>query len=105
MGLQHTRTSETRTGNVGGNVEALVGRSLAEIERELVLATLTRCGGNRTWAADMLGLPPLILRDKLLQYRRQDEAHARDVARREALLTVSDGPVLPTHVPSANYAM
>lgn len=105
MGLQDTRIVGTEMGTRGGNVEALVGRSLADIERELVLATLTRCGGNRTWAADMLGLPPLVLRDKLLQYRRQDEAHARDVARREALLTVSDGPVMPTHVPSANFAM
>ncbi|MBL8756220.1 MAG: sigma-54-dependent Fis family transcriptional regulator [Planctomycetes bacterium] len=37
-------------------VRALVGRKLADIEDELVRATLAHCGGNRTRTADMLGI-------------------------------------------------
>lgn len=87
-------------------LDAQVGRTLAEVERELVLATLTRCAGNRTWAADLLGLAPLALREKLLEYRRADEEVARTVARREATLMMdadlADGP-RPTHIPPARF--
>ena len=87
-------------------LDAQVGRTLAEVERELVLATLTRCAGNRTWAADLLGVTPLALREKLLEYRRADEETARTVARREATLMMdadlAEGP-RPTHIPPARY--
>ncbi len=45
-----------------------LGRSLADVERDLVLATLARCGGNRTYAADILGLTLADLRERLLAY-------------------------------------
>ncbi len=38
------------------------------MERDLVMATLARCGGNRTWAADILGLNLAELRQRLLSY-------------------------------------
>ena len=37
-------------------VAALVGRSLAEVEKELVARTLAHCGGNRTRTAEVLGI-------------------------------------------------
>jgi len=35
---------------------ALIGRPLAEVERELVARTLRHCGGNRTRTAELLGI-------------------------------------------------
>ncbi len=46
----------------------LVGLSVASVERDLILATLDRTGGNRTHAAAILGLSIRTIRDKLAQY-------------------------------------
>ena len=45
-----------------------VGHSLQSVERNLILSTLQCCGGNRTWAAEILGITLLELRDKLLRH-------------------------------------
>jgi DNA-binding NtrC family response regulator len=45
-----------------------MGQKLADVERQLILQTLTHCGGNRTWAADILGISIRTLRNKLQQY-------------------------------------
>ncbi len=50
------------------DIEPHVGRKLDDVERDLILGTLTRCGGNRTWAADILGISVRTLRNKMLQY-------------------------------------
>ncbi len=42
-----------------------VGTSLAEAERDLILRTLMRCNGNRTAAADVLGISVRTMRNKL----------------------------------------
>ncbi len=34
----------------------------------MILGTLARCGGNRTWAADILGISIRTLRNRLLSY-------------------------------------
>ena len=87
-------------------VDALVGRPLAEIERALVLATMARCGGNRTFAADLLGIDAQTLRDRLLDYNRAAESKTRAFERREAQLAADrhrgDGP-RPTYVPSPSH--
>jgi DNA-binding NtrC family response regulator len=49
-------------------VPMLIGSTVGEIERELVLQTLARCDGNRTHAARMLGLSVRTLRNKIRQY-------------------------------------
>jgi DNA-binding NtrC family response regulator len=49
-------------------VPLLIGSTLGEIERELVLHTLMRCHGNRTHAARMLGLSIRTLRNKIRLY-------------------------------------
>jgi DNA-binding NtrC family response regulator len=46
----------------------LVGRTLAEVERELILETLKHCLGNRTHAAHALGISIRTLRNKLNEY-------------------------------------
>lgn len=46
----------------------LVGRSVADVERGLILDTLSHCGGNRTHAARVLGISIRTLRNKLNEY-------------------------------------
>lgn len=46
-------------------IATLVGRPLAEIERELVQRTLQHCGGNRTRTAEVLGIGVRTLFNKL----------------------------------------
>ncbi len=50
-------------------VSALVGRRVEEVERDLILETLSHCLGNRTRAAEMLGISIRTLRNKLHEYR------------------------------------
>ena len=52
----------------------LVGRTVADVERDLILDTLDHCLGNRTHAANILGISIRTLRNKLNQY--QDEGHS-----------------------------
>ena len=47
---------------------ALVGRTVADVERELILETLKHCLGNRTHAANILGISIRTLRNKLNEY-------------------------------------
>ncbi|MBY0383111.1 MAG: helix-turn-helix domain-containing protein [Xanthobacteraceae bacterium] len=49
-------------------VSWLIGATVGEIERELVLQTLARCDGNRTHAARVLGVSVRTLRNKIRQY-------------------------------------
>ena len=58
----------------GNPVSALVGRRVEEVERELILETLGRCLGNRTRAAEILGISIRTLRNKLHEYRGQGVA-------------------------------
>jgi DNA-binding NtrC family response regulator len=46
----------------------LVGHTLAEVERDLILETLKHCLGNRTHAANILGISIRTLRNKLNEY-------------------------------------
>jgi two-component system, response regulator FlrC len=50
---------------------ALVGRTVADVERDLILDTLQHCLGNRTHAANILGISIRTLRNKLQQYRQE----------------------------------
>jgi len=50
---------------------ALVGRTVAEVERDLILQTLRHCGGNRTQAAEILGISVRTLRNKIRQYHEE----------------------------------
>lgn len=46
----------------------MVGRTVADVERELILDTLDHCLGNRTHASNILGISIRTLRNKLNQY-------------------------------------
>jgi len=46
----------------------LVGRTIADVERHLILDTLASCFGNRTHAARILGISIRTLRNKLNEY-------------------------------------
>ncbi|MBP2227729.1 DNA-binding NtrC family response regulator [Azospirillum agricola] len=52
----------------GGTLQGLIGRTVADVERDLILETLTHCLGNRTHAANILGISIRTLRNKLKQY-------------------------------------
>jgi two-component system response regulator FlrC len=46
----------------------LVGRTVSDVERDLIIDTLEHCLGNRTHAANILGISIRTLRNKLKQY-------------------------------------
>jgi DNA-binding NtrC family response regulator len=46
----------------------LVGRTVAQVEQDLIIDTLQHCLGNRTHAANILGISIRTLRNKLKQY-------------------------------------
>jgi len=52
------------------NVEVanLVGRTVEEVERALILRTLERCHGNRTSASGILGISVRTMRNKLKSF-------------------------------------
>jgi DNA-binding NtrC family response regulator len=52
-----------------GAVETLVGRTIADVERTMIINTLEHCLGNRTHAANILGISIRTLRNKLSQYK------------------------------------
>jgi len=57
--------------DVPGSAAALVGRRMEEIEREVILRTLELTAGNRTQAAEMLGIGLRTLQRKIKQYREE----------------------------------
>ena len=54
-----------------GAQSGLVGRTVAEVERDLILETLQHTFGNRTHAANILGISIRTLRNKLKQYTEE----------------------------------
>ncbi|MBK1837462.1 sigma-54-dependent Fis family transcriptional regulator [Azospirillum sp. YIM B02556] len=61
-------TAAANAGATGAGLAALIGRTVADVERDLILETLTHCLGNRTHAANILGISIRTLRNKLKQY-------------------------------------
>ena len=53
------------------SVTVRVGTSIAEMERKLIFATLEYCGGRREQAAEMLGVSPKTLYNRLREYERE----------------------------------
>ncbi|MEH6402517.1 MAG: sigma-54 dependent transcriptional regulator [Sneathiella sp.] len=62
--------SQSQSGheNASGTNPALVGRTVADVEKDLILNTLEHCLGNRTHAATILGISIRTLRNKLKLY-------------------------------------
>ncbi len=57
--------AKPQAANTGG----LVGRTVADVERDLIIDTLKHCLGNRTHAANILGISIRTLRNKLNEYQ------------------------------------
>ena len=55
----------------GAQSSQFVGRSVADVERDLIIDTLDHCLGNRTHAATILGISIRTLRNKLRQYHQE----------------------------------
>ena len=66
FGLPECSQEETTTNP--GVKETLIGRTVSEVEQELILGTLNHCLGNRTHAANILGISIRTLRNKLREY-------------------------------------
>ena len=49
----------------------MVGSTVAQVEQGLIIDTLEHCLGNRTHAANILGISIRTLRNKLKQYTDQ----------------------------------
>ena len=62
----HAAPATETTGPDG--TRKLVGRTVADVERDLILDTLNHCLGNRTHAANILGISIRTLRNKLRDY-------------------------------------
>jgi len=58
--------------NDNNSESSLIGRTVADVERELILSTLDHCLGNRTHAANILGISIRTLRNKLKEYKDQE---------------------------------
>ena len=70
MTVVHSAATGTAAQSLAPNqiVPLLIGATVDEVERELVLQTLARCDGNRTRAARVLGLSVRTLRNKIRLY-------------------------------------
>lgn len=66
-GASVAKASEPLPADVAG-LDGLVGRTVEDVERELITRTLTHCLGNRTHAATVLGISIRTLRNKLNAY-------------------------------------
>jgi DNA-binding NtrC family response regulator len=54
---------------LGADDAANIGRTVADVERQLIIDTVQHCLGNRTHAATILGISIRTLRNKLKQYQ------------------------------------
>jgi DNA-binding NtrC family response regulator len=54
--------------SAAATTRGLIGRTVSDVERDLILDTLDHCLGNRTHAANILGISIRTLRNKLREY-------------------------------------
>lgn len=67
-GRSFNGTAEQAAQTAEAVTRTLVGRTVADVERDLIIETLGHCLGNRTHAANILGISIRTLRNKLKQY-------------------------------------
>ncbi len=58
----------------GAGIEGLVGRTVSEVEKELILSTLGSVNNNRSKAAEILGISIRTLHNKLKEYEQSQGA-------------------------------
>ncbi|CAN7225212.1 sigma-54 dependent transcriptional regulator [Phenylobacterium sp. LjRoot219] len=64
----HARTAQVASLAAETATRGFVGQTVAEMEQQLILDTLEHCLGNRTHAANILGISIRTLRNKLKEY-------------------------------------
>lgn len=64
----HARTAQVASIAAETATRGFVGQTVAEMEQQLILDTLEHCLGNRTHAANILGISIRTLRNKLKEY-------------------------------------
>jgi len=64
----HVRTAQAASFAAETATRAFVGQTVAEMEQQLILDTLSHCLGNRTHASNILGISIRTLRNKLKEY-------------------------------------
>jgi DNA-binding NtrC family response regulator len=64
----HARTAQAAAAAAQSATRSFVGQTVAEMEQQLILETLEHCFGNRTHAANILGISIRTLRNKLKEY-------------------------------------
>lgn len=68
MATAQTATPQPTNEAADGDSDGFVGQTVADMERKLIIATLDHCLGNRTHAANVLGISIRTLRNKLKLY-------------------------------------
>jgi len=71
LGPNNAAASASAGASASGEPGAMVGKTVSEVERELIINTLGHCLGNRTHAATILGISIRTLRNKLKQYNSE----------------------------------
>ena len=64
---------ETTAETSASPADAMVGRTVADVEKDLIISTLKHTFGNRTHAATILGISIRTLRNKLKLYTEEGE--------------------------------
>jgi DNA-binding NtrC family response regulator len=62
------RTAQAAAAAAERATRSFVGQTVAEMEQQLIIETLEHCLGNRTHAANILGISIRTLRNKLKEY-------------------------------------
>lgn len=67
-------TNQTKSMEIPSTLDRqlLIGRTMSAVEKEHILMTLDQCHGNRTHAANILGISIRTLRNKLREYSQQE---------------------------------
>ncbi|GIX07965.1 MAG: acetoacetate metabolism regulatory protein AtoC [Candidatus Poribacteria bacterium] len=89
--LQETPEPEAETTERSVRVDVRVGMTAYEAERRLILQTLEECGGNKTRAAEILGITPRTIRNKLKEYGIT-ETTARTKGKTKAASAAKESP-------------
>jgi len=88
MGLNEVAAASSLSSQLAQTAQtmsaALVGRTVADVERDLILDTLDHTLGNRTHAATILGISIRTLRNKLNQYA-DEGTHVPDPGERRSV--------------------
>jgi two-component system response regulator FlrC len=64
----HTRAAQAAASTAETISRSFVGQTVSEVEQTLIIETLQHCFGNRTHAANILGISIRTLRNKLKEY-------------------------------------